>query len=54
MKADTGARDAVAMFPEPPCCGETGRMHDPSGRPAPERPLAHPEQLGRLLLVQLR
>src|SRR5580693_4015182 len=25
-----------------------------TARPAPERPLAHPEQLGRLLLVQLR
>ena len=25
-----------------------------SPRPAPERPLAHPEQLGRLRLVELR
>ena len=25
-----------------------------TARPAPERPLAHPKQLGRLLLVQLR
>ena len=25
-----------------------------TARPAPERPLAHPEQLGRLLLTELR
>ena len=48
-------RDPLARRLAKPPVGEAGlALLFIAPRPAPERPLAHPEQLGRLFLVQLR